>query len=276
VQLLLDSIVIFSDTASMAYPGGKAGDGVYQRIISLMPPHEVYIEPFLGGGAIMRHKRPARLNIGVDLDPQVISSWQDPIARNGDTADAGSITSSSDTRFEFREGDGLAFLQSYPFTGKELVYCDPPYMLSTRSGKQYRFEMTDDQHMQLLEMIKALPCMVMISGYWTKLYAEALNGWTTFTYDAMTRGGHTAMEVVWMNYPNPIALHDYRYLGEDFRERERIKRKKQRWVRRLHTMPILERRALLAAIGEVWPGIPSPELTIPAGIAVSDDTISHR
>ena len=54
----------------MAYPGGKAGDGVYQRLISLMPPHEVYIEPFLGGGAIMRHKRPALLNIGIDLDPQ--------------------------------------------------------------------------------------------------------------------------------------------------------------------------------------------------------------
>jgi len=32
------------------------------------PPHEVYIEPFLGGGAIMRQKRPALLNIGLDLD----------------------------------------------------------------------------------------------------------------------------------------------------------------------------------------------------------------
>jgi hypothetical protein len=42
----------------------------------------------------------------------------------------------------------------------------------------------------------------------------------------------------------------YRYLGEDFRERERIKRKKQRWVNRLHTMPTLERRALLNAIAE--------------------------
>ncbi len=40
-----------------------------------------------------------------------------------------------------------------------------------------------------------------------------------------------------------IALHDYRYLGEDFRERERIKRKKQRWVNRLQTMPVLERQA---------------------------------
>jgi DNA adenine methylase len=34
-----------------------------------------------------------------------------------------------------------------------------------------------------------------------------------------------------------LALHDYRYLGEDFRERERIKRKKQRWTDRLERLP---------------------------------------
>ena len=68
----------------------------------------------------------------------------------------------------------------------------------------------------------------------------------------MTRAGRTATEWLWFNFPAPVALHDYRYLGEDFRERERIKRKKQRWVNRLHTMPTLERRALLNAIAEAW------------------------
>ena len=52
----------------------------------------------------------------------------------------------------------------------------------------------------------------------------------------MTRGGRLATEWVWMNYPEPIALHDYRYLGEDFREREPIKRKKRprSWDRPLY------------------------------------------
>jgi hypothetical protein len=78
----------------------------------------------------------------------------------------------------------------------------------------------------------------------------------------MTRGGRLATEWVWMNYPHPLHLHDYRFLGEGFRERERIKRKKQRWVNRLHSMPILERRALLAAIEEAWPR-PSPDTAMP-------------
>ncbi len=72
------------------------------------------------------------------------------------------------------------------------------------------------------------------------------------------------------NFPEPIALHDYRYLGEDFRERERIKRKKQRWVNRLHVMPALERRALLNAITEAWkPGAGTARNSDDAGHAVA-------
>ena len=144
------------------------------------------------------------------------------------------------------------------FTGHELVYCDPPYVLSTRTGRQYRHEMTDAQHAALLDTLKGLPCMVMLSGYWTALYGAALRDWHVLSFQAMTRGGRMATEYLWRNYPAPLALHDYRYLGEDFRERERIKRKKQRWVHRLQTMPMLERQALLAAIAEAWPPRPSP------------------
>ena len=45
----------------MNYPGGKGG--VYQRLINLMPPHDVYIETHLGGEAIIRNKKPAKIEI---------------------------------------------------------------------------------------------------------------------------------------------------------------------------------------------------------------------
>ena len=38
--------------------GGKGG--VYQRLINLIPPHDVYIENHLGGGAVIRKKYPAK------------------------------------------------------------------------------------------------------------------------------------------------------------------------------------------------------------------------
>jgi hypothetical protein len=51
-----------------------------------------------------------------------------------------------------------------------------------------------------------------------------------------------------MNYPEPDELHDYHFLGDTFRERERIRRRIERWQLRLERLPPLERRALIAAL----------------------------
>ena len=130
-------------------------------------------------------------------------------------------------------------------------------------------------------ILAALPCMVMVSGYWSQLYADRLAGWHSIQFEAMTRGSRPATEWLWCNFPPPVALHDYRYLGAGFRERERIKRKKQRWTDRLHRLPMLERQALLAAIEEAWPNLTSPkvamrpaassDMPIPAALAVSGE-----
>lgn len=81
---------------------------------------------------------------------------------------------------------------------------------------------------------------------------KALKGWHAASFQAATRGTPAA-EWVWYNFERPVELHDYRFLGSDYRERERIKRKKKRWVERLKRQPILERQALLAAIQETKP-----------------------
>lgn len=280
----------------MTYPGGKNGAGVYQTIINLMPPHEVYVEPFLGGGAVMRLKKPALVNIGVDLDSAAIARFRDVggiacfgdavlIVKNGaagsqrqkrryDIAEAsivvndgirghrqkrragpGSHAKTSDTsdraKFIFWHDDALKVLRGSPHCHDKntLIYCDPPYVHSTRTRTDlYRFEMSDDQHRQLLNILLNLPCRVMISGYWTKLYSEALRKWNHTTFQAVTRSGRVATEHLWFNFPVPVALHDYRYLGRNFRERERIKRKTLRWTNRLRRMPAIERHAMMHAL----------------------------
>jgi len=218
----------------MNYPGGKGG--IYQKIINQIPPHEVYIETHLGGGAVLRNKKPASRNIGIDIDPHVMEMWKTEPLNN----------------IELKLHDASIFLQQFKFTGQEFIYCDPPYVRKTRRKKEklYRYEYTDRQHAELLEVLKTLSCMVMVSGYESGLYNESLKEWNTVSFQARTRQG-MATEWLWMNYPTPTKLHDYRYLGENFRERERIQRKKKRWTEKLSKMPLLERQALLSVLQEL-------------------------
>lgn len=220
------------------YPGGKSGAGVYQRIICHMPPHRVYIEPFLGGGAIMRMKKPAVSSIGIDADGDVISFWS---------------TVTATPNLTVLHADALDWLANHAVSDDTLIYLDPPYLLSTRRqhSRIYRCELCDEQHRRLLDIITRLNCMVMISGYWSEMYASVLNTWRTDHFESRTRGGQMATEWLWMNFPEPLTLHDYQYLGGNFRERERIKRKMLRWKHRLSTMPALERHAIMAAIQQL-------------------------
>jgi len=223
----------------MSYPGGKNGAGVYQRIINQMPPHRIYVEAFLGGGAIMRLKRPAIASIGIDADEHVLTAF------SSDTISLPNLT--------LIHGDALAWLANTCLPDDALVYLDPPYLMSTRSSQRqiYRYELEDADHVMLLDIIKGLTCMVMISGYWSEMYGAALDTWRIESFTTTTRGGGKATEYLWMNFPTPFELHDYRYLGQNFRERERIKRKKSRWVKRLSGMNPLERYALIEAIGKL-------------------------
>jgi len=76
---------------------------------------------------------------------------------------------------------------------------------------------------------------------------ESLSNWHTHSFHSTTHHG-MATEWIWMNYSPPVQLHDYRYLGDSFREREKIKNKVKRWVARYKVMSVLERQALLSAL----------------------------
>lgn len=221
----------------MKYPGSKGGAGVYQTIINNIPPHQTYIETHLGGGNILERKRPAARSIGIDIDEAVIGLWQ-----------ARTVPG-----LELHNGDAVAWLKARKFDGTEFVYSDPPYVMdSRRGGKLYRHEYDDADHARLLDALAELPCAVMVSGYRSELYQRSpIANWRTIDFPAMTRGG-LALETIWMNYPAPVALHDLQYLGATFRERERIKRKKQRWLKRFEKLDPLELGAIMECAQELY------------------------
>jgi DNA adenine methylase len=88
-----------------------------------------------------------------------------------------------------------------------LFYVDPPYMLRTRyagarHGRYYDCEMTDDDHFQLLDQLRTASGMIVLSGYATDVYGDALQGWACATKEARisaARGTSLRTECLWIN-----------------------------------------------------------------------------
>lgn len=219
----------------MGYMGGKGN--CFQRIIGAMPEHQTYIETHLGGGAVMLHKKPARRQIGIDLDANVIAAWR----------------SRQPELCELVHGDALDFLESFACVGGELVYCDPPHPPWTRASRQgYRHDYTGRDHDRLLDLLTQLPCSVMLSGADNPVYNERLAGWRRLDFRSGARRGGRA-EVLWMNFEAPRRLHDPRYRGTDFRDRERLKRRLTTLTRRVENLPPTERAVFARWFSERFP-----------------------
>ena len=92
-----------------------------------------------------------------------------------------------------------------------LFYLDPPYLPEVRATKDAfgPFDMTVEQHEELLDTIIGLQGMVMISGYASPLYDGRLASWAREEFDLPNNAGsgkqkRRMTEVVWMNF-QPVA-----------------------------------------------------------------------
>lgn len=92
-----------------------------------------------------------------------------------------------------------------------LHYVDPPYVHDTRSmfkgGKSaYRHELDLVGHASLLEVLRGLTGMVVLSGYAHPLYEQSLHDWRRVEFAALADGARPRTEVLWINPACAAAL----------------------------------------------------------------------
>lgn len=105
--------------------------------------------------------------------------------------------------------DALRLIERYD-SPDVLMYLDPPYVRSTRrSGRLYRHEMDDGQQKRLLALVTKSKAKIVLSGYSSELYDDALKSWHKDVTLSQTTSTEKAEEVIWMNFkPRQCRLFD--------------------------------------------------------------------
>jgi DNA adenine methylase len=271
----------------MPYYGGKQRQA--PRIVSLLPTHGHYVEPFAGSFAVLLAKRRSSMETLNDIDGDVMAFWRVLRDRHEDLAGVMALTphSRDEHRLSYEIGDDLddlerarrvwvrlsqsrgatmrptgwrfhrnhvvrdgstaerfpmphylaSYVERVPACARRLagvslecrdalevigdygrhpdvlLYCDPPYLLSTRSSSNYRHELVSaDEHRDLADVLLRCRSSVVLSGYDSDLYRDLYDaaGWHRFEYGAWTGNGMRdgadktsgdRTEVLWSNRP---------------------------------------------------------------------------
>lgn len=227
------------------YPGNKNHDGLYQKIINLIPPHTYYYELFAGSAVIAcKIELGNRIIILNDLDPDVYKTlcllYPDFLVFKKPAIDF------------IKE----VIAESIAEKDESFFYLDPPYLHATRPHQTslYNFEMSDNDHVQLLTAVQHLRANLMIHHPKCELYDSMLKDW--YKQNVSVRYHRkTQTETLYMNYPPPSELQDYQYLGADCWDRQRISRKVRQYVNKFKNLPILERNYILNQLNQIKNGL---------------------
>ena len=210
--------------------GSKGASGLSQAIVSAMPAHDLFIESHLGGGAIMKRKPPGAAQHRHRPQPPVDRQLQ--------------------MRLPCRASPWLRppLPVRLRLPGPRAGLLRPALRAVDAQGaeRRYRFDYTDDDHAELLGILKSLPCQVMVSGYPSALYDAHLDGWRSLEVQVNNQAC-VVTEKLWFNF-EPDRPHWHTCAGRNFTDRQRIKRNAERWARRYRAMPPGERLAVLAAV----------------------------
>lgn len=78
------------------------------------------------------------------------------------------------------------------------IYADPPYVLSTRCRENYKHEMSDDAHVELLTALNDHRGTAIISGYECDLYNDYLKDWKQLKCSTLDQLSHKKTESIWI------------------------------------------------------------------------------
>jgi DNA adenine methylase len=247
-------------------------------IVSLMPKHEVYVEPFFGAGWVFFTKHRSKVEVINDIDDRVYALFKvlsdeelfqefvekiwfvgacerlyyemlEKLRSGGlglvDKAVAffyvnrfalsGNLDESfliwrKKNKADFYEGvkdrllaihkrlKGVLVLNQdwkdvvRKYDGSNVVsYLDPPYILGTRSGSEgiYAYEMSNEEHEELVDICLRLKGKVILSGYQNEIYRRLEeSGWIRLDREICLRSVAVGqgqekprrVESVWLNY----------------------------------------------------------------------------
>lgn len=84
-----------------------------------------------------------------------------------------------------------------------LFYCDPPYTHDARGDiNAYKFEMKNEAHRELAEVLRSIKGMAAVSGYESPLMNELYKGWHKVV--GPVKNAHSVrqprQEILWINY----------------------------------------------------------------------------
>lgn len=225
------------------YPGNKNILGLKHKIINLIPDHIHYYELFFGSGAIFHelkdnhwdHLLFYHLN---DLNKECFNKIDHASVTSITTVPAVDIINN----LKWREANHSHF-----------VFLDPPYLHSTRPNSMNlygEFEMSDEDHIQLLTSVGDLNCNVMIIHPKCELYDSMLSDW--FQVEVKVRyNSKTSVETIYMNYDiSQFDLQTTHLLGKDCWDRQRIKNKGKRLIKKLSELGRHERQYLKEQINK--------------------------
>lgn len=211
------------------YKGGKNGNGTFQTIINEIPFHDIYSELYAGSAAVFFNKKSSSISILCDKSREQSLKLKKSVP-------SGVIVLNCDTTASI--DIFVSFFNLLHSLGHSVFcYLDPPYPFISRSHKKpiYKHEMCDVDHIALLDGVISATFPIAISTYNNAMYSKKLKNWRLLQYQSIVRGG-TRTEYLYMNYPKPEILHDYSYLGSNFRERESIQRKKNNMISKLNKL----------------------------------------